>query len=200
MSVNLDKGGVWNCHACNVGGGIYDYEKKMFPNRSNDELWESIYKLTGAKPMRDGKERKLGPVVKTYDYVDPDGSLLFQKQRHEPKTFTQRAPKGNGWVYSLQGVRKVLYRLPEVMAAKVIFVVEGEKDADFLTEALGGVVTLENGGAVTAAATCNFDGAGKWRDEYSAFCAGRRVVVLPDNHEPGRRHGQDVGRLSEPPL
>src|SRR5439155_5918379 len=42
------------------------------------------------------------------------------------------------------------------------------------------------------AATCNFDGAGKWKDEYSPYFAGKRVVIFPDNDEAGRLHAQTV--------
>ena len=123
LSISLGKGGLWNCHACNIGGGLYEFEKRMFGEvRDNEKLWEAIYKLTGATPTHDVAQRKLGPVVDTYRYEDQDGALLFEKRRHEPKTFTQRAPKGAGWVYTLQGVRKVLYNLPAVMAAMVVFV------------------------------------------------------------------------------
>src|SRR5438270_3739261 len=187
MSVNLDKGGLWNCHACNIGGGIYDFESHMSPTRSNNERWESIYKITGAEPSpSQGKYVPKGPVIATYQYVAPDGKLLFEKQRHEPKSFTQRAPNGSGgWKYSLEGVRKVLYRLPEVMAAQVVFIAEGEKDVEALR-----ALELEVGYKV--AATCNFDGAGKWKDEYSPYFAGKRVVIFPDNDEPGRLHAQTV--------
>ena len=51
----------------------------------------------------------------------------------------------------MQGVERVLYRLPEVLAAGEVWVVEGEKDADSLA-ALGIV------------ATCNAGGAGKWSE------------------------------------
>jgi hypothetical protein len=189
LSVNLDKGGVWNCHACNIGGGVYDFESQMFPTRSNEERWASIYKITGATPSKPGNFLPKGPVVATYEYVAPDGTLLFEKQRHEPKCFTQRTPNGSGgWRYSLDGVRKVLYRLPEVMAAQVIFVAEGEKDVEALR-----ALALEVKG-YKIAATCNFDGAGKWKDEYSVFFAGKRVVIFEDNDEPGRLHAQMVAK------
>jgi hypothetical protein len=45
---------------------------------------------------------------------------------------------------------------------------------------------------VYVAATTNFDGAGKWKDEYSAYFAGKRVVILPDNDEPGEKHALRV--------
>jgi hypothetical protein len=189
MSINLDKGGVWNCHACNIGGGIFDFESQLFPTRSNEERWASIYKITGATPAAPGKHIPRGPVVATYEYVAPDGTLLFEKQRHEPKCFTQRTPNGSGgWRYSLEGVRKVLYRLPEVMAAQVVFIAEGEKDVEAIR-----ALELEVKGHKIAA-TCNFDGAGKWKDEYSPFFAGKRVVIFPDNDELGRLHAQTVAK------
>ncbi|HMM43749.1 MAG TPA: toprim domain-containing protein, partial [Thermomicrobiales bacterium] len=85
---------------------------------------------------------------------------------------------------SLDGTRRVLYRLPEIVAAdpgQRVVVVEGEKDADALA-ALGIVAT-----------TCA-QGAGAWRDEYSASLAGRHVAIVPDNDDAGRRHAEQVAR------
>ena len=187
MSVNLDKGGLWTCHACNIGGGLYEYEKQMFPGRSSEEHWQQIYKATGAKPDASGKKAfDRGPVVATYRYEDEDGKLLFEKQRHQPKSFTQRAPDGKGWRYSLEGVRKVLYRLPRIITAQVVFITEGEKDAD----AIAALELTFNDRSIIA--TCNFDGAGKWRDEYGPYLAGKRVVIFPDNDDAGRAHAKTV--------
>jgi DNA primase len=41
-------------------------------------------------------------------------------------------------------------------------------------------------------ATCNVCGAGKWKDEYFETLRGRRVVILPDNDTPGRKHAEEV--------
>ena len=79
-------------------------------------------------------------------------------------------------------MRKVLYRLPELLAAdptQTVFVVEGEKDADRLA-GLGLV------------ATTNVGGAGKWKPEYSEALRGRNVVILRDNDEAGRLHAEKV--------
>jgi len=128
----------------------------------------------------------LGPgphIVATYDYRDATGELRYQVVRYEPKGFRQRCPKfGGGWQWSVKDVQRVLYRLPELLAAKpsmTVFVVEGEKDADRLAK-LGLVATTSVGGA------------GKWHAEYNQYLAGRKVVVLPDNDEPGRDHAQRV--------
>jgi 5S rRNA maturation endonuclease (ribonuclease M5) len=115
-----------------------------------------------------------------YPYVDETGKLLFQVVRYEPKSFRQRRPDGKGgWQWNLNGTRRVLYRLPEVLAAKSVLVCEGEKDAE-TAQALGLV------------ATCNSGGAGKWREEYSESLRGKRVVIIADADEPGRKHAQQV--------
>ena len=119
-------------------------------------------------------------IVATYDYCDEHGTLLYQVVRREPKDFLQRRPDGNGgWIPNVKGVRRVLYRLPEVLKAKSVLVVEGEKDAD-------------TGSTLGLTATCNAGGAGKWRDEYSEKLRGKRVVIIADADEPGRKHTRQV--------
>jgi putative DNA primase/helicase len=120
--------------------------------------------------------------------------LIFQVVRYEPKTFRQRRParpedasKADGdWVWSMNGVRRVLFRLPQVLAAAksgdVVYVVEGEKDVI----ALGGLGFV---------ATTNPGGARKWQKEYTNTlkgCSG--IVVLPDNDESGRSHANDIAQ------
>jgi 5S rRNA maturation endonuclease (ribonuclease M5) len=124
-----------------------------------------------------------------YDYVDEEGQLLFQTVRMEPKDFRQRRPDGiGGWHWNLQGVQRVLYRLPVVLDAVAngtpVYVVEGEKDADAIN-------SVEDFKGV---ATCNPMGAGKWRPEHTETLRGAHVVVVADRDEPGRKHAQDVAR------
>jgi len=127
------------------------------------------------KPER----RALGRIVATYDYVDVTGELLFQVVRFEPKEFRQRRPDGGRWAWGLGRTRPVVYRLPEVLAAETVHLVEGEKDVERL-RTLGLV------------ATTSPMGAGKWRPEMGAALAGKHVIVLPDNDDPGRKHALDV--------
>ena len=126
---------------------------------------------------------KLSPIT-TYTYRDENGGVLLQSVRYEPKTFKQRKPDGKGgWLYCVTGVRVVPYCLPELLAetAKPVYVVEGEKDVQSLA-------------AIDLLATCNVGGAGKWKPEHAEFLRGRCVIVLPDNDEPGRKHGEEVAR------
>ena len=72
-----------------------------------------------------------GRIIATYSYTDEAGKVLFEVVRREPKDFKQRRPDGDGgWTWSLSGVRRVLYNLPEIVKAKSILVVEGEKDVE----------------------------------------------------------------------
>src|SRR5262245_5641358 len=83
--------------------------------------------------------RRRGRVGATYDYIDEHGTLLFQAVRYTPKGFSQRRPhptEPGQYVDNLDATRRVLYRLPEVLAASAsgaqVLIVEGEKDADRL--------------------------------------------------------------------
>ena len=137
------------------------------------------------RPNTQANTQKRGEIVATYDYHDPAGETLFQVVRYEPKRFYQRRPDGNGdWIWNIKGVRRVLYRLPEVLAADSsswIFVVEGERDSESLA-AIGIVAT-----------TCP-QGAGKWSKVDDSPLEGRRVAILPDNDKPGRKHAEQVAR------
>lgn len=138
------------------------------------------------KPNGDHGAERARRIEATYPYCDEDGALTFQVVRRKGKSFVQRRPDGNGgWIWNMDGVQRVLYRLPELLAAdsdKPIYIAEGEKDVDAL-RALG------------VEATCNPGGAGKWH--YVADCArtalaGRHVVIIPDKDGKGRGHASQV--------
>ena len=139
-----------------------------------------------ASPNGDGKAPAKTPrrIVRAYPYEDAAGKLLFQSVRFDPKDFSQRRPDGKGkWIWNLDGVPRVLYRLPELLAADKadwVFVVEGEKDADSLA-ALGLI------------ATTNPQGAGKWGKLFDdSALDGWKVAIIPDRDKPGQAHGLDV--------
>jgi hypothetical protein len=131
-----------------------------------------------------------GDASHIYEYVDEHHVLLFQALRVPQsgggKTFFQRRcdlSRESGWNWSLGDVRRVLYRLPQVLAAvadgRDIWVFEGEKD-------------VERAVADGKVATCNPMGAGKWRTEYGTALAGAHVTIVADNDKPGREHARAV--------
>ena len=128
-----------------------------------------------SKPM-DTKPRRR--IVATYDYVDEHGEVLYQSVRFEPKDFRQRRPDGNGgWIWkSVRDEQKVLYRLPEIIEAPIVFVVEGERDVESLRE-YGFVATTNVGGANKP-----------WLPQYTEALVGREVILIGDNDDAGRKH------------
>jgi len=136
-------------------------------------------------PADTGRQAKRREIA-AYDYTDESGNLLFQKVRYEPKDFRIRVPNGNGgWNWTMNGVRRVLYNLPRVVNASVVFVCEGEKDCDLLAKH-------------RFAATCNYDGAGKWNTNYNSYFTKKIVYILPDNDDPGKKHAAHLYRQIKP--
>jgi 5S rRNA maturation endonuclease (ribonuclease M5)/KaiC/GvpD/RAD55 family RecA-like ATPase len=116
-----------------------------------------------------------------YVYNDEQGEPIFAKIRVEPgtdgraKSFYYQRKEGGATVNNIEGCRKILYRLPEIIGAvaqnQPVFLVEGEKDADNLLD-LGLC-------ASTAPVTI------KWHDEYTQTLVGGDVIILYDNDKAG---------------
>jgi len=132
-----------------------------------------------------------GNASHVYQYVSEEGELLFEVLRvplpgAAKKTFRQRAPQAGPrpWKWNMDGVRRVLYRLPDVLAAKasgaMIYLVEGEKDVETLRSRAGVV------------ATTSPMGAGKWQPEYTEMLAGANVIIIADADATGRNHARFV--------
>lgn len=124
-------------------------------------------------------------ITETYDYTDEETKLLYQVCRTEPKGFFQRRPNGrNRWINNVDGVRRIPYRLPELLESNreaLVFIVEGEKDVD----------CLRSRGLI---ATANAGGAGKWLNIYNEYLRDRHVVIMPDNDPTGYQHAEHISR------
>lgn len=160
---------IFNCHA---GCSPEDILAKL------GLTWEDL-----SKPREIRAASGSGPIA-TYDYCAEDGSLLIQVCRYAGKKFLQRTPdatRDDGWLWKIGETRRVLFRLPEIMAAvadgREVWITEGEKDALSIV-ALG----LE--------ATCSIGGAGKWRDEYAEPLREAVVTIVADRDEPGQAHAR----------
>ena len=166
---------LFHCNDHDVGGTVIDWEaieKKITPAEAMQQLGGGS---NGANPPATRPQ-----IVATYDYSDEAGKLLFQCVRYEPKDFRQRRldDKG-GWIWNMDGVRRVLYRLPEINKSQTVCIAEGEKDVDNLRE-LG------------FTATTNPLGAKKWRDEFSEVLRGKDVIIFGDEDKDGREHVKRV--------
>ncbi len=182
LSLNYRKG-VWNCFAGCGKGGLVAFEEKI-KGIGHTEAQEAV---RHALKLGNGHPSEKPEAV--YTYRDAGSREVFQKLRYPGKRFVIRRKAETGYISGLGEMdEKPLYCMETLVRANVVFVVEGERDCDTLNELLKTKLSAHH----TYAATCNFDGAGKWRNSYSKYFAGKMVFILPDNDEPGRKHAAMV--------
>lgn len=166
---------IWHCDVCQSGGGALDLAERLDVARPRSES-----RASASTSLARVNASRI--VAATYDYTDEGETLLYRAIRYEPKSFSQSAPDGRA---SLDGIRRVLYKLPNVVLAiesdLPVWGCEGEKDADALT-------------SLGLCGTTSPMGAGKFRPEYADSLRGGTVRWFIDNDEPGRKHGQDVAQ------
>lgn len=183
-SLKIDvKAGTFCDFESGAAGGVIDFVS----SQTRTDKAAALAWLAARKHLPEQRPSKpKSRIVKTYDYCDEAGALAFQVCRFEPKDFRQRRPNGSGgWIWKMDGVQRVPYRLPDVIAAvenrEVIYIAEGEKGADALA-------------SIGVVGTCSPGGANKWRKEYNRFFTGADAVILPDNDQPGQDHAADVAQ------
>jgi len=120
-------------------------------------------------PMSGAAVEKPQKLDAVYVYADECGTPLFEVVRRPCKKFFQRKPDGTA---GLDGVRRVPYRLNEVVLAEKVFLCEGEKDVETLR-------------AVGLIASTNPGGANGWRPEFAECFRGKDIIILPDQDAPG---------------
>jgi hypothetical protein len=185
-----------------VKGSTFNQAVAWILNKSVDDLFES----NGSTTPDRGRMQSDWPVnalsswpykvsldwteLTWYPYIDENGELLYWNIRFEPpgggdKTFRPLRIDARGCQeWGLKGVERVLYRLPETLAAvekgETIFLCEGEKATDSVV-AMGFPATTS--GSATS-----------WKDEFSKWFAGAKVVILPDNDTDGRSYAEKAAR------
>lgn len=202
-----EKGAVMNCFAnCpteDIRSALNLPWKAIFDNDGQDgtytapDLWMPC-QMPDKKTQAPGCS---GRKIAEYRYTDEHGIFLFATCRCSRKGdgcqgFAQWHPDDSsksGKRWNLEGVKRVIYRLPQVLKAvaerRRVWFVEGEKDAELL-ESLGEVATTSPMGAKS------------WLREYARFFKGAvEVIIVADCDEPGLIHAQrvfeDVGVFAE---
>jgi AAA domain/CHC2 zinc finger len=199
FSVSIKKQ-VFNCRECGAAGDVISLVQAL----DGTDFETAVATLAGPVPPfkpNGGRAPALKQVIAMrFDYEDEVGKLLYQIERIEfqnqdgsfvlggagkrDKIFLPRRPnESGGWITGkgcLDGVRRVPYRLPELIEAlangSMIVIVEGEAKVDLLR-------------GWNIPATCNVGGSGNskiWKEHARfLFKPGADVVVLPDNDEAG---------------
>ncbi|WP_282753947.1 CHC2 zinc finger domain-containing protein [Desulfuromonas thiophila] len=211
-SVNT-RSGLWNCKACGASGNVFDLYMAArgldFPAalaelesrcgieppggspRTKAAAPAPKKSTPKANPKQAAASSPRGPAVAVFRYYDDNNVFCYQKTRFEPgrdgqsKEFAFEHPTGEGFAPRRGPHPALLYglhRLATAPPAGRVFVVEGEGKADALT-AWGLIAVCSDSGA-----------AGRWPENFNHFFAGRRVVLLPDNDQPGEKY---AGKVAE---
>jgi putative DNA primase/helicase len=197
FSINTKKQ-CWNCRGCAGGGDVIALVQHLDsvdfigacttlagqPPPKNEQPVKKVVAEEHHYPYEDGK---LAFVVKRIEYQKPDGAYVTRDGKRK-KTFSRCRPDPNkpgGWIYNVDGIPPLLYRLPEVIAAvaneQPILMVEGERKVDRLW-------------SLNVPATCNAGGAEKSETGHAEPLTCAHVIILPDNDTPGQRHVEVVAR------
>lgn len=135
-----------------------------------------------------------------YLYTDDLKKTRFynwnDKKQNWSKSFCWYHKSGSRWVKGLpkangRSILPPLYKQSNITAAKqnraTIYVVEGEKDVDTLTEKLKLPAVCSPHGAANAK-----NPAKKWDNSYNTLFSGADVAVIPDNDEAGQAFARYV--------
>lgn len=207
-------------HGCEWSGGedwtcpAHDDDRPSLGVKAGDRQPVLLHCAAGCKPRDILAALELSwqdvmggraPVARkrVYHYTDEKGRGLIDVIRFDladgSKRFAQRPYNAKGVrgadgklkYPGIDGVRRVLYALPDVLEAvrrgKTIYLVEGEKSADLLRW-LGEVATTQLMGADQ-----------EWPEEFTAVFAGLGskggvVRIVADWDRPGLRRALEVGR------
>jgi hypothetical protein len=160
--------------------GLPAFEPKRNAPRASFDIQVNLMAALAAQRQDVDEPPAKARIVKTYDYTDASGALLYQVCRLEPKSFRQRRPDGkDGWIWDV-GEKRVPYRLGELLKFPdaTVFFCEGEKDADNVAAAVNQCTT-------TIA-------SGKWTPDCVAPLAGRDVCIIEDHDSAGRKRSADA--------
>ena len=114
----------------------------------------------------------------------------------------------DGRVWGAKNVRRILYRLPDIIQSSFCVVVEGEKDVNNLSRALAIYISKNQGFKIAnlmldrVGVTTNMGGSSGWKNEYEygKYFTGKIVVKLGDNDTAGKLHDaavcKDVSRFA----
>lgn len=171
------------CFSCRTGGDTITFIQKLHNMNFIDACKHLGIEIEKNNP--DVKQR----VVETYTYTD--GANTYYKDRLEPgkggrsKEFRAWSLK-NGERQYVRGCDPLIYNGDTLPDAKAVVFVEGERKADVVNAwNLPGVV-----------AVCLDSGSGApWKPEYTdALRDKEKIIILPDNDEPGEKYALMIAR------
>ncbi len=186
----------YNCFGCPKPGGsgtLTTLLAKLTGCTKGDTIHRIARGLGKEVAFRESKSSAIATddnAIAQYDYIDarcvPVKRILrLPNDEHGNKQFRQFKWAENVWVLGIKGVGPVLYNAHRLMAAGTVVIVEGEKDADSITNLhLGGY------GGETIGVTSG--GSRSWHSKLAKQLRHKVVIVMPDNDVAGEAYAEAV--------
>lgn len=130
----------------------------------------------------EGSSNDTDKPLRSHCYHDENGNIIARKDIYSLKGKVKGRwlrNEGGEYILKLENVKVPLYQLPILLSTKpgdVVFIVEGEKDADTL---------LEMGLIATTAPHCP-----SWFNGFNHYFEGRKVIIIPDLDAEGEKYGK----------
>ena len=197
-----DNGTKWKCFSCGAGGDIINLFYRVNQLVNSPENFKYTVKtlcqefgLTEpaflSEPPKEEKPHKTDERQHIYYHADgsifgkkvvnkfSDGSKNAQWYLYNPKTGLFNTKAG------LDGQKAPLYHADTLHnnQDKPVYIVEGEKDADTLTNWDAIATTFPNGAGFT-----------QWVPLYNEGLKDKEVIILTDNDDSGRKYGNTIAR------
>jgi len=175
----------WHCLGCGEGGDILDF-LKLKEGLGLAKGLALLREMGTDKPCSIGpRMTPVGKLVASYDYADESGVPLYRRLRFEGKKFRMERFANGKWISALNGTRRVLYDLPQLVRASEVLLLEGEKDCETV-KALGFTATTM--GSVN-----------QWKAEFAAWFKDKDVYICFDvgNEKQAARAASDITRVAK---
>lgn len=187
---------LWKCHACGQAGDAVKLYELLNPGTDFKAAVQGLGRHLGFGELDSSnlEKKQRGRIIERREHVyqTADGQTFGRKiiVKYENADSKQRAPRWERfnpetgrWSKGLGGSKAPLYHLPELIHAAQdapLWIVEGEKDADTMTQ-LGFIATSAPNGA-----------GARWRDMDTPPFKGRTVYIMGDNDDAGHKYARTV--------
>jgi 5S rRNA maturation endonuclease (ribonuclease M5) len=193
--VSLTKRG-YHCFGCPKPGGSGTL-RKLLAQLTGCAMSDTIHRIARGLgkevAFRESKSSAIATydnAIATYDYIDARGIpvkriVRLPNDESGNKQFRQFKWTENGWVLGVKGVGPVLYNAHRISTAGTVVIVEGEKDADSITN-------LHLAGYVGETIGVTSGGGRSWHHKLAKQLRHKVVILMPDNDVAGEAYAEAV--------
>jgi 5S rRNA maturation endonuclease (ribonuclease M5) len=179
----------YNCFGCPKPGGSGTLRTLLAKLTGSSEA-DTIYRIARGLGTEVEFHEPDSDAIAKYDYLDAEGRpvkrvLRFTNDERGSKRFSQHKWTESGWRPGVKGVGPVLYNAQRIRNAGTVILVEGEKDAD----------------SVTNLHLCGYDGetigvtsggGRSWHPKLAKQLRNKVVILMPDNDVAGEAYAEAV--------